>query len=392
MGLKWTAGVNVQNVGYDNSTNQLIGYDVNSAPNTSIIINYKSDFSYMKYGAFFQLGKKAFDNRLGISAGIRTDGNNFTNEGNQLQKQLSPRLGLSWVLSDKLTWNASIGKYFKIAPNTSLGFKDAANNYLNQDVDYISSNHYVTGFEYIPTDATRFTAEVFYKKYNNVPISVIKGTSLSNMGADFKILGNEDITTKGLGKSYGFELFAQQRLTDRFFGVMSYSFFRSSYTNMSGTYIASAWENINLVSLIGGYKFNKNWELGIKYRYQGGTPYTPFDLNASRISFATLGAGVLDYSKLNSLRNKPFHSSDIRLDKKYNYKKTTLDFFIDITNWYAAKSVAPPFYVFAMNEDASFKTTDGLALKKDGSNAVVNESFDTNSVFVTPTIGFIWEF
>ncbi len=45
-----------------------------------------------------------------------------------------------------------------------------------------------------------------------------------------------------------------------------------------------------------------------------------------------------------------------------------------------------------MNEDASFKTTDGLALKKDGSNAVVNESFDTNSVFVTPTIGFIWEF
>lgn len=394
LGLKWTAGVNIQNVSYDNSTNQLVGFNdhIGTNPPTSIIVNYKSDFSYNKYGAFFQLGKKAFENRLGISAGIRTDGNDFTVEGNQLQKQLSPRLGLSWVMSDRLTWNASIGKYFKIAPNTSLGFKDATNNYLNRDADYISSNHFVTGFEYIPSDATRFTAEVFYKKYNNVPISVSKGISLSNMGADFKILGNEDITTKGLGKSYGFELFAQQRLTNRFFGVMSYSFFRSSYTNMSGKYIASAWENIHLVSLIGGYKFNKNWELGIKYRYQGGTPYTPFDLNASRINFATLGAGVLDYTKLNSLRNKPFHSSDIRLDKKYNYKKTTLDFFIDITNWYAAKSVAPPFYVFAMNDNATFKTTDGQSLKKDGSNAVVNESFDTNSVFITPTIGFIWEF
>lgn len=393
-GLKWTAGVNVQNVLYDNSTNQIVRYDFINSTNlsTPVIVNYNSDFSYNKYGAFFQLGKKAFQNRLGISAGIRTDGNDFTTNGNQFQKQLSPRLGLSWVLSDKLTWNASVGKYFKIVPNTSLGFKDGLNNFLNKNSDYISSNHFVTGFEYIPTDATRFTAEVFYKKYNNVPISVTKGISLSNLGADFKILGNEAITTNGLGKSYGFEFFAQQKLTNRFFGVMSYSFFRSSYTNNTGKYIASAWENIHLVSLIGGYKFNKNWELGVKFRYQGGTPYTPFDLAASRINFATLGAGVLDYAKLNSLRNKPFHSSDIRLDKKYNYKKTTLDFFIDITNWYAAKSVAPPFYVFAMNADATFKTTDGQALKKDGSNAVVNESFDTNSIFVTPTIGFILEF
>ena len=394
LGLKWTAGINIQNVGYDNNTNQLLKYTaintLGPTP-TAIQINYNSNFNYNKYGAFFQLGKKAFNNRLGISAGIRTDGNDFTTKGTQLMRQLSPRVGLSWVVSDKVNWNFSIGNYYKLAPNTALGFKNGAGAYLNQDADYIQSTHYVTGFEYIPSESTRFTAEVYYKKYKNVPISVEKGTSLSNLGADFNILGNEDISTNGLGKSYGFELFAQQKLTQRMFGVVSYSFFRSSYTNNLGKYIASSWENIHLLSLTGGYKLNRNWEIGIKYRYQGGAPYTPYDMNASRLNFATLGVGILDYSKLNANRNKAFHSSDLRIDKKYNYKKTTLDFYIDITNWYGAASVAPPFYVFSANDNGVFKTTDGKALKKDGSNAIP-ELFDNNSVFITPTIGFILEF
>ena len=395
LGLKWTTGVNIVNVGYDNNTFQLLRYnDITNpafklAPTTTI--NYSSSFNYNKYGAFFQVGKRAFNNRVGLSAGIRTDGNDFTTQGNQFMRQLSPRFGLSWVLTDKITWNASIGNYYKLAPNTALGFKDFKGNYLNKDADYIQSIHYVTGLEYIPSDATRFTAEVFYKKYNNVPISVDKGTSLSNLGADFNILGNEDITTNGLGKSYGFELFAQQKLTNRFFGVMSYSFFRSSYTNIKGKYIPSSWENIHLLSLTGGYKFNKNWELGIKYRYQGGTPYTPYDMNASILNFATLGVGILDYAKLNAYRNRAYHSSDLRIDKKYNLKKSTLDFYIDISNWYGAKSVAPPFYIFAANDNGVFKTNDGLPLKKDGSNAIP-ELYDNNNIFITPTIGFIFEF
>lgn len=61
LGLKWTAGVNIQNVGYDNSTNQLLKYTaINTLGPTpaAIQIKYSSDFNYNKYGAFFQLGKK----------------------------------------------------------------------------------------------------------------------------------------------------------------------------------------------------------------------------------------------------------------------------------------------------------------------------------------------
>jgi hypothetical protein len=397
LGLKWTTGANLQSIEYDNATFQILPKPyVDStllptylpAPN---IYRYATNLNFRKYGAFFQLGKRAFNNRLGISAGIRTDGNGFNTAGRAFYNRLSPRIGFSYVLTDKINVSASVGRYFKVAPNTALGFKDLNGNYVNRESDYIGSNHYVTGIEYIPSEATRFTAEVFYKRYFNVPISIQKGLSLSNLGADFNILGNEPISSTGKGRSYGYELFAQQKLTKRFFGVASYSFFRSAYTNLAGEFIKSSWENIHVLSLTGGYKFNKNWELGIKYRFQGGTPYTPFDNNSSRINFLTQGLGVLDYSKVNTLRLPNYHSSDLRIDKKYNYKKTTFDFFLDITNWYGSMSVSPSVYIFESNPDGSFKTSDGKTIKKDGSNAIPSLA-NSNRVLVTPTFGFIWEF
>jgi hypothetical protein len=395
LGIKWTTGANIQTVEYDNFTYQVLKNYIPSSNNNVLLspltYNYFTDLGFKRYGAFFQLGKRAFNNRLGISAGIRTDGNSYNKSGKDLMSRISPRIGLSYVLTDQINLNASIGRYFKLAPLTVLGFKDQMGNYVNQSAEYIASNHYVAGIEYIPNDASRFTIELFSKKYFGVPISIQKGISLSNLGADFNILGNEPVSTTGLGKSYGFELFAQQKLTKRFFGVASYSYFRSSYTNIAGKYIPSAWENIHLLSLTAGYKFNKNWELGLKFRFQGGTPYTPYDSIASRLNFVTLRQGILDYSKLNTLRVNPFNSSDIRIDKKYFYKKATLDFFLDITNWYGSKSVAPNPYLFELNADGTFKTTDGKTIKKDGSNGIPSYA-DGSQVFITPTIGFILEF
>lgn len=397
LGVKWTTGADIQLVQYDNYTNQLLKQFVPQPfPSTSGTASparfiYFTDVDFKKYGAFFQMGKRFFNNRLSLSSGIRTDGNGFNTYGRDFLSRLSPRISLSYVLADHLNLNASVGRYFKLPPLTALGFKDNNGNSVNKQLDYIGSNHYVAGIEYVPSDDQRYTAEVFYKHYFNVPLSIQKGISLSNLGADFNILGNEPVSSFGKGRSYGFELFAQKKLTKRFFYVTSYSFFRSAYTNFANEYIPSAWENIHVLSAQLGYKFKRNWELGVKFRFQGGTPYTPYDSAASRVNFLALGNGVLDYTKLNSLRTKAFHSSDIRLDKKYNFKKNTLDFFIDISNWYGSMSVAPSAYYFAVNTDGSFKTIDNQPIKKDGSNGIPALA-DGNQVFVTPTFGFIWEF
>jgi hypothetical protein len=277
-------------------------------------------------------------------------------------------------------------------PYTALGYRNNNNELVNKNTDYTQSTHYVAGFEYLPSSSTRFTFEGFYKQYNNVPISVRNGISLSNQGADFNVLGNEAVSTTGKGKAYGFEFFAQQKLTNRFYGVLSYTWFVSKYTNANNNYAPSSWDNRHLLSAVLGYKLKRNWEIGLKFRYQGGVPYTPFDLIASRQNYLALGTGIPDFNNINTQRLNAFNSSDIRIDKKWYYKRFTLNLFLDITNWYLASSPAQDSYTFQRNADnTGFLTTDGQPIQSNGSNAVPF-FLRNNDRNVTPTIGFIIEF
>jgi outer membrane cobalamin receptor len=395
-GWQWSYGASVQyeqfnNLYFDRYRAELTDAQGNIVQ-PAIIFNSNTNLNFWRYGAFAQTGKRFFNSKLGINAGVRSDLNSFTNGGSDPGKTLSPRLSLSYALSPFWNLNASVGSYFKIPTYTVLGYQDGNGNYVNKDAKYVRSDHYVTGLEYLPSNATRFTLEGFYKVYSNYPVSIRDGISLANEGSDFTPVGNEAVMSTGKGRAYGLEFFAQQKLTDHFFGTFSYTLFNSEFTGLNGPYVASAWDNNQLISLTVGYKLPRNYEIGLKFRYQGGAPYTPFDETASRVNYQTTGAGVLNYSEVNSLRLPPFNQSDIRIDKRWNYKKTAIDAFIDVTNWYAAKTPAYPDYTFKRNAtNTAFVTTDGKPLAADGSNAIpVILSNDTPQV--TPSIGFIFEF
>jgi hypothetical protein len=273
-----------------------------------------------------------------------------------------------------------------------LGFKDNEGNFTNQNAKYIRSTHYVGGFEFIPKEELRFTVEGFYKRYSNYPVSVSNGISLANLGGSFDVLGNEAITSIGGGETYGAEFYFQQKLVKRIFAVFSYTFVRSRFSGTDGRLIASTWDNQHLVSALFGYKLKRGWELGAKFRFAGGSPYTPFDSVSSRFNFATTGQGVLDFSRLNTERLINFSQLDIRIDKKFYFKKSTLDVFIDLQNAMRAKNPDIPDYSFKRNAaNTDFETTDGQPLKQDGSNGIPVFLID-ETPFVTPAIGIIFEF
>lgn len=396
-GWKFTYGAVAQLADYSNTTFSVIRKKIvdnnGNIVQPAVIYNFTSPLpNFLRYGAFVQVGKRFMDNRLGVSAGIRTDMNSFTETGKDPLKTLSPRVSLSYMLADKWTINAAVGSYFKLPPYTILGYADNNGLLVNKTASYQQSNHYVAGIEYLPNDATRVTVEGFYKQYNNVPISIRQDISLANLGSDFNVLGNEPVSTNGKGEAYGIELFAQKKLTKRFFGIFSYTFYQSKYSGTNGILLPSNWDNRHLLSITWGYKFPKNWELGVKFRYQGGSPYTPYDEVASRTNFLSQGQGIFDYTKLNTLRLGAFNSSDVRIDKKWNLKKTTIDLFLDVTNWYAAKNPAVQSYTFKRTPDnKNFLTTDGQPIKADGSNGIPTY-LNNNDPIVTPTIGFIIEF
>lgn len=349
--------------------------------------------NFLRYGAFLQAGRRLFNNRLAVSGGIRVDANSLQNSESNPLKQFSPRVSVSYALGNKWNISVSAGSYYRLPAYTQLAYVNAvAGSVINNPGKYIRSNHYVAGVEYLPASTTRFTLEGFYKKYTNYPVSINDGISLANKGTEFGAIGNEPIQQDGEGRAYGFEFFAQQKLTKRLFGVFSYTLFWSEFSSINHVFAPASWDNRHLVSLTTGYKFNRNWELGVKFRYQGSAPFTPYDMTASQLNYLTLGNGIFNYSLVNTQRLPAFHSADIRIDKKWNMKRFTIDVFLDIQNFYGAKSAGVPSYTFQRNADnTAFVSTDGQPVQKNGSNAIpfLLDNADGN---VLPTIGFIVEF
>ncbi len=394
---KFSYGGSAQYVKYNNDYSNKISSEVVDPISGEVIqpeinINFDSDINFAKFGFFGQVSRRFLKDKLNVSLGTRTDMNTFIDQGMNPFKAWSYRIGTSYVVNDKWTINASTGSYYKLPIYTVLGFKDDSGNFVNKDNQYIQSNHYVVGTEFIPNSSLRFTLESFYKKYNNYPVSVNSGISLANLGGDFGAIGNENVSSIGKGRTYGLEFFAQQKLTKNLFAVFSYTWYKSEFTGMDNEYIPSAWDYGHLVSFNFGYKFKRGWEIGTKYRYAAGAPYTPFDLNASRQNYLITGQGTLDYSQLNQEKLPAFHQVDIRVDKKWNFKKLTLDLYLDITNAFYLQQTSAPYYTWERTEDGTnWLTTDGQPVALDGSNAqpIILENV---SQLLTPSLGFIIEF
>ncbi len=353
--------------------------------------NYNSDIDFFRYGGFIQTSKSFLDERLSLAMGVRVDMNNFTEEGNNPMETLSPRVALSYQIIPGLRANASVGDYYKLPIYTVLGFRDQEGNLVNRDNLYIRSTHYTGGFEYLPNTAWRFTAEAFYKDYSNYPVSTLTGISLANQGGDFGSIGNEPVVSDGDGRAYGFELFAQRKFSGKYYFVLSYTYVRSEFSGFNGVLVPSAWDSRHLISGLLGRKFKNGWEMELKYRFAAGAPFTPFDLEASRLNYLSLGTGILNFDQLNSQRLDNFSSFDFRLDKRWNYPKWTLNVFLDIVNAFVQPTPAFPNYTFERNEsNTGWATTDGQSVKADGSNAIPL-ILTNNDAIIIPTIGFIIE-
>jgi len=392
---KFTYGLVTQYVQFDNRFEQVFRPELRdnqgNITQEKIAFNSASGRDFLRYGAFIQAGRRFFNNRLALSGGVRADANSLDNGEQNPLKQFSPRISASYALTDKLNASSSYGIYYRLPSYTQIAFTNATGAFINPG-QYIRSTHVAGGIEYLPNSNFRLTAEGFYKKYADYPVSIPEGISLANKGTEFGAIGNEPVVQNGEGRAYGFELFLQQKLSRRFFGVFSYTLYWSEFSGINGRFAPAAWDNRHLVTYTMGYKLPRNWELGLKFRYQGAAPYTPFDLEQSRANFLTLGTGVLNNALVNTERLPAFHAGDLRIDKKWNFRRLTFDLFFDIQNFYGSKSIGAPQYTFRRNNDnTAFVSTDGNPVNINGSNAIpfILENRDGS---VLPTIGFIVEF
>ena len=366
---KLSGGFNLQYSDYENATQSLL-----------LGLGYTTNIDFVKYG-FNAKGSKSFLNdRLDIAFGFRMDADSFST-GSDLGSTFSPRASFSYALTADEQWklNGSLGRYYKIPTYTMLGYQNNQGEFVNQNQRYTRSDHYVAGIEYNLGLAGRLSLEGFYKDYAQYPVSLSDQVALANKGGGFEVLGNEAVADTGEGNAYGVEVLYQQKLANNFYGNFAYTYFFSEFTGLTAKYLPSVWDSRHLISFSGGYKLKRNWELSARWRYAGKTPYVPTDLVATLNSYPEI---ILDYDALGTVQLDPFNQVDIRIDKKWNGKRFSWNFYFEIQNALAQPTPTPEEYGLARDTAGQLLLPRSLVL-------ISNE--DQNNIPI-PTFGFVIDF
>ena len=384
-GWRINAGLGYEFARYFNST-----YNNVTVQGFPVVIDYESNLTLNKFSLFSQVSKAYFKEKLSTSFGLRTDFSSYSSSLANPFDQLSPSFSMRYMLSKSFSVSGNLARYHQLPSYTILGYRNQLGDLANKEneIKYIRADHAVLGAEYLTDWKSRFTVEGFYKDYSRYPFSINDSISLANIGSDFGVVGNEEVTSSSRGRSYGFEFLYQQKLLKGFYAILSYTLVNSEFKDKNDSYVPTAWDSKHIVSLTGGKRFKNGWEIGFRWFYSGGSPYTPYDIATSSLkdNWDINGLGIRDYSLLNTRREGNFHQLNIRFDKKWFFDKFSLNFYLDLQNAYAFKAKLAP--VLLVDTDA-----DGNPIEdSQDPTRYQTKLIDNASGIIQPTLGIVIEF
>jgi outer membrane receptor protein involved in Fe transport len=257
----------------------------------------------------------------------------------------SPRIGVSYALTDQTKMNVAFGRHFQVPAYLHLF------SYSSQRLHNMATDQLVIGWEHLFADDTRGTVELYRKNYNNLVMEVAETT------ADTSDLF-QGFVNAGKGYSYGLELFFQKKFTRHWYGSFSYSRYRSLAEDPRDGFGGETYprdsDYRHLLTLVGGYKYKfmemasyqrvkRTWwwpwvswlpvlpadELEISFRYRaiGGRPYTPKVYNPTvRHWYYPSG------QSLNGERLEPYMRFDVMVLRRFYFRSMNLVTYIDIQN------------------------------------------------------------
>lgn len=379
---KVTVGTSLDYSQYSNTTFQKVYTD------RAQTFDYHTYLGIMRWGLFGTINYTSIDERFTASLGVRADANNYSAAMKDLSDQLSPRLSLSYQLTEHWSLSGNAGLYYQLPPYTALGFKNNNGLYANKyALRYMQVSQGSVGLNWRKGDTFEVSVEGFYKDYDKIPLSVADGIPLTCKGNDYGVIGNELLTSTAQGRSYGAELLLKWLIAKKLNLASSFTLFKSEYrTDKESEYIASAWDNRFIFNLRGTYNLPRHWSVGMKVSCIGGAPYTPYDADKSSLVTAwnAQGKPYYDYTRYNEERLPAFTQVDIRIDKTFYLKRCMLGFYIDLQNIAGSKL-----------KQADVLMSTGVIKNPDAPIAeqrYVMKSLKQESGTLLPTLGITFEY
>lgn len=379
---------------------------INSFANfRSIFEKFKSNLNYWRFRTYIQSNLPVFSSdKVFISPGLRFDYYDI------LRKYyISPRVGLSLPLDDITTIRTFYGVFYQSPGYEKLRDQNVLFDFSRKYTDELEAEkatHYILSFERYLTPEWQFKSEIYLKDFRNliVPLKV-KGTQFIAQklpDADPRYFSSwtqpvaiqSDSATaipvnNSNGRSYGWEIFLakiNKGIEDRFDGWISYSLSYSTREEMGKT-IPFRFERRHNLNIVLNYKPSKSIELGLRWNYSSGLPYTEpvgikprillkdndgdgtpetpeiatkfnLDPNAPKEVLFNIDYGI-DPNFYNA-RRPDYHRLDLRLSYYTNFWRLNWLFYLDVINVYNRKNVVG--YDYFIDENLNLKRRETYQL------------------------------
>ncbi|MBK9752869.1 MAG: energy transducer TonB [Nannocystis sp.] len=234
---------------------------------------------------------------------------------------LEPRLRATFDVADNTTLKAGVGLYAQTPQPREF---DAV--FGNPRVGLEHALHTSLGVaQALPRDIT-LEVTGFYKSLWDLarPSSTLQIVDGS--------VRPETAATTGRGYVVGGELLLRKALTRNLFAWLSYTLMRSVRRDAAGepAYLFN-FDQTHILTAIASYKLPRNWQIGARFRLISGNPYTPV---IGAVFDAGDGSYIAVQGPRNSARLPPFHQLDLRVDKRWIFRRVALNAFLDVLNIY----------------------------------------------------------
>lgn len=299
----------------------------------------RKDFGFVKW-------EIPIFSRLITSLGFRTDRYDFIDQ----KTVFAPRFSAKYQLNDRQSLRFSYGHYYQ-APSYVWTLTPS-----NRSLKALKNEMIIAGWDFLPRKDVLLKAEFYHKTYSSLPTGTIPGvndylvqtnTGLAFGGRDdnFVSFGFYPMTSVGTGVAYGGEIQLQKKFSEiPLYGQISISVGKSEVTAANGKTYPAQFDQRFIFNISAGYQLGKKWELGGKFRYFTGAPYTPVYIPEKN----PVNPGFIQNlpEEYLSKRLPAGHHLDLRVDRYFYSGNKRFILYLDVQNVYNYKIPILPSYNF----------------------------------------------
>ncbi len=283
--------------------------------------------------SFFAEANWRPDRRWNLIPGLRAD---FLRVGETDVAMLDPRLTVRYaVLPEKVSLTAAAGLYSQEMEIQEVYQKFFGNPYLTHN----KSLHASAGANVKPFPSLTIDGAFFYKYLWDLVTA--SDRVVVRDGEQVR----ENLANQGLGRVVGIELLVKKDSDalcppglgmTKCFGWLSYTLSRSERKeNDTIDWHVFTFDQTHILTALFSGQWRNGWQVGFRFRLSTGIPLTPY-VGGIYDSDSNRYIGV--QGALNSERLPLFHQLDLRVDKKIEFLRWSLTFYLDVQNVYYNKA------------------------------------------------------